>query len=247
MLNISSRSRIRLGSHTRVVAVVLGVLIWLITTPLSAQQGTGNIIGHVSDSSGAVIAGATIDIQNDETQSVIHLTTDQAGFYNSPPLEIGSYTVTATHPGFTKAQSKVQVDVNKRTEVTVTLPIGTSSQVVEVTSAPSALNTTSATLGDVLEAKTIHELPLNGRNALALVALTPGVRNDLGANQEGFGNRGVFLSAISVNGSPVGDAGFILDGQNNLQAVTGEVGINPTVDAMEEFIDQCVGMSVEYG
>jgi carboxypeptidase family protein len=247
MLNITSQSRIKLSCHTRAVLLILAVLTWMITTPLSAQQGTGNIVGHVTDSSGAVIADATIDIQNNDTQSMIHLTTDQAGFYNSPPLAIGTYTVTATHPGFTKAQSKVQVDVNKRTEVTVTLPIGTSSQVVEVTSAPSALNTTSATLGDVLEAKTIHELPLNGRNALALVTLTPGVRNALGANQEGFGNRGVFLSAISINGSPIGDAGFILDGQNNLQAVTGEVGINPTVDAIEEFKVQSGVMSAEYG
>src|ERR1700729_516631 len=148
MFNITSQSRIKLGRRTG--TVVLAVLISMMTTSLSAQQGTGNIVGHVSDSSGAVIADATIDIQNNETQSVIHLITDQAGFYNSPPLAIGTYTVTATHPGFTKAQSKVQVDVNKRTEVTVTLPIGASSQVVEVTSAPSALNTTSATLGDVL-------------------------------------------------------------------------------------------------
>ena len=125
MLNITSPSPIKLGCRTG--AVVLAVLVWMITTPPSAQQGTGNIVGHVSDSSGAFIADATIDIQNNETQSVFHLTTDQAGFYNSPPLAIGTYTVTATHPGFTKAQSKVQVDVNKRTEVTVTLPVGASS------------------------------------------------------------------------------------------------------------------------
>jgi hypothetical protein len=82
MFNITSQSRIKLGRRTG--TVVLAVLISMIATSLSAQQGTGNIVGHVSDSSGAVIADATIDIQNNETQSVFHLTTDQAGFYNSP-------------------------------------------------------------------------------------------------------------------------------------------------------------------
>jgi hypothetical protein len=212
-----------------------------------AQQGTGNISGNLRDASGAALAGASVDIRSEQTQQVIHLKTDQAGFYNSPPLNVGFYNVTAVQPGFNKADSRVQVDVDKRAEVSMVLQAGAGEQTIEVSSDASALNTTSATLGDVLEAKSIHELPLNGRNALALVALTPGVRNDLGANQEGFGNRGVFLSAISVNGSPVGDSGFILDGQNNIQAVTGEVAINPTVDAIEEFKVQSGVISAEYG
>jgi hypothetical protein len=212
-----------------------------------AQQGTGNIVGTIRDSSGAVIPNANVDIQSDRTQEVIRLKTNEEGFYNSPPLTIGSYTVIITQPGFNKVESHVRVDVDKRTEATETLEAGAGVQVVDVNSAPPALDSTSATLGDVLEAKPIHELPLNGRNALALTTLTPGVRNDLGANQEGFANRGVYLSAISVNGSPVGDTGFILDGQNNLQAVTGEVAINPTVDAIEEFKVQSGVMSAEYG
>jgi hypothetical protein len=223
------------------------MVFFFLTVALWAQQGTGNIVGTIRDSSGAVIVNADVDIQNQSTQQIIHLKTDQDGYYNSPPLTLGAYTVTITQPGFNKTQSRVQVEVDKRTEASVVMQAGAGVQVVEVTSATSALNTNSATLGDVLEAKPVHELPLNGRNALALTTLTPGVRNDLGANQEGFGNRGVFLSAISVNGSPVGDTGFILDGQNNLQAVTGEVAINPTVDAIEEFKVQSGVMSAEYG
>ena len=233
------------GRWTLVLSLVLAFLCLISVS--YAQQGTGNIAGTVRDSSGAVIVNANVDIQSDRTQDEIHLKTDQGGFYNSPPLTIGAYTVTVLQPGFNKVQSHVRVDVDKRTEATVTLQAGAGAQVVDVTSAPPALDTTSATLGDVLEAKPIHELPLNGRNALALTTLTPGVRNDLGANQQGFANRGVFLSAISVNGSPVGDTGFILDGQNNLQAVTGEVAINPTVDAIEEFKVQSGVMSAEYG
>ncbi len=233
------------GSAAGLVALLLVFFSFAATS--RAQQGTGNIFGNLRDATGAAIAGANVDIRSDQTQEVIHLKTDQAGFYNSPPLNVGFYQVTAVQPGFNKADSRVQVDVDKRTEVSLVLQAGAGSQTIEVSSASSALNTTSATLGDVLEAKPIHELPLNGRNALALVTLTPGVRNNLGANQEGFGNRGVFLSAISVNGSPVGDSGFILDGQNNIQAVTGEAAISPTVDAIEEFKVQSGVISAEYG
>ena len=70
MLNITSQSRVKLGCYYPGAAVlILAVLIWIMATPLSAQQGTGNIVGHVTDSSGAVIGDATIDIQSDETQS----------------------------------------------------------------------------------------------------------------------------------------------------------------------------------
>lgn len=233
------------GKPIRVIVML--TMLLLLSATLSAQQGTSNITGSIRDSTGAAVVSADVDIENDQTKQVIHLKTDRTGFYNSPPLNAGLYIVTAAQSGFSKTQSKIQLDVDERADGSLVLQVGTKMQVVEVTSTPSALNTTSATLGDVLEAKPVHDLPLNGRNALALTTLTPGVRNDLGANQEGFANRGVFLSAISVNGSPVGDTGFILDGQNNLQAVTGEVAINPTVDAIEEFKVQSGVMSAEYG
>lgn len=213
-----------------------------------AQQGTGSITGVVQDPSGAVVAGASVTITNTATNTSYHTTTNTAGAYQSPALIVGTYQISASLSGFKKAVvSDVTVEVDKRTAVNLSMSIGQASQTVRVTGAPPALDTTSATLGAVLEAKPIHELPLNGRNALALVTLVPGVRNDLGATQEGFANRGVYLSATSINGSPVGSNGYILDGQNDLQAVTGEVAISPTVDAIQEFKVQSGVMSAEYG
>lgn len=139
------------------------------------------------------------------------------------------------------------VEVDKRTEVDLTLKVGLATQSIEVSASPTEVVTTNATLGNVIESKAVEELPLNGRNALALVTLTPGVRNNLGATQQGFANRGVFLSAMSINGSPTGSNGYILDGQNDTQTVTGEVAFSPTVDAIQEFKVQSGAMSAEYG
>lgn len=213
-----------------------------------AQQGTGNVVGTVDDTSGAVISGAEIKIENIETHKIFTSKTNESGFYASSPLIVGTYRVSASLPGFkTAITDNVIVAVDRRAEVDLTLEVGKASQSVVVTAAPPEMNTTSGTLGVVLAAKPIHELPLNGRNVLALETLTPGVRNNIGATQEGFANRGDILSATSINGSPTGSNGDILDGQNNLQAVTGETAINPTVDAIQEFKVQSGVMSAEYG
>jgi len=249
-ISISQKRREEKNVLRRISSFLLMLLVCFLVcrAPFArAQQGTGNIAGTVVDTTGAVVPNADLAIQNVQTQRVTHLTTNGTGFYNSPALNVGSYLVTVTQAGFKVSQAHVTVDVDKRVEANFTLSAGATDQIVEVTSSPPAMNTTSATLGTVLGAKSIHELPLNGRNALALVTLTPGVRNNMGATQQGFGNRGVFLSATSINGSPTGSNGYILDGQNNLQAITGEVVINPTVDAIEEFKVQSGVMSAQYG
>lgn len=216
---------------------------------LHAQQGTGRIVGTVRDSSGAVVPGAAIEITNLATGVVYHTTTNSSGSYESPAVVLGTYRISAALAGFkTAIANDVTVDVDQRAQVDLSLTVGQVSESVEVSTTPPTLDSTSATIGTVLEAKPVHELPLNGRNALALVTLTPGVRNNVGATQEGFADRGTNLSATSINGSPTASNGYILDGQNNiLGTYTGEVAINPTVDAIEEFKVQSGVMSAEYG
>lgn len=239
-------------SCTRIALRALAVLSLLLLIPaprLMAQQGTGSIIGTVTDPSGAAVANAGVEIINLSTQQTIRLKTNQSGFYQSPPLVLGRYQVSVSMQGFqTTKLNDVSVLVDKRTEADAQLSVGHASQTVEVSAASaSALNTNSGTLGAVIQKKSIQDLPLNGRNTLALTALTPGVRNDLNGNETGFVNRGTRLSAISINGSPVGMNSFILDGQNDITAVTGEVAINPNVDSIQEFKVQSGVMSAQYG
>lgn len=229
---------------------VLATPIFLCAFPLYAQQGTGNISGTVHDSSGAVVPNATVDIENVDRNDVIHLTTNDAGFYNSPPLNPGSnYRVTVTRQGFGKSViSHIIVTVGQRVDEDATLTVGgvNDTVVVEATQA-AALDTTSATLGAVIGEKSIEELPLNGRNTIALTTLTPGVRINTTVAQSGFANRGTNLSAISINGSPTGSNSYILDGQSNLSTTTGEIAVNPTVDAIQEFKVQSGVFSAQYG
>ncbi|CAN5759988.1 hypothetical protein BH10ACI4_BH10ACI4_10840 [soil metagenome] len=237
----------------RIKAAMLFVLATLVSfsLPLAyAQQGTGNIIGVVKDPSGAAVSAATVDIENMDRQDVVHLTTNDSGFYSSPPLVLGSnYRVTVTHSGFqTSVTTGIAVTVGSRVEADVDMQVGgvNSSVTVEASQA-AVLDTTSATLGAVIGEKSIQELPLNGRNAIALTTLTPGVRVNATANQSGFANRGTNLSAISINGSPTGSNSYILDGQSNLSTTTGEIAVNPNVDSIQEFKVQSGVFSAQYG
>jgi hypothetical protein len=238
-------------SHLRVVTLLaLSTLLFTGVRSLNAQQGTGNIIGIIRDSTGAAVPGATVDIENLDRQDIVHLTTNDAGFYSSPPLVLGNnYRVTVSRTGFQKVVTTgVTVTVGSRVESDADLLVGgvNSSVTVEASQA-TALDTTSGTLGAVIGEKSIEELPLNGRNVIALTTLTPGVRINTTVGQSGFANRGTNLSAISINGSPTGSNSYILDGQSNLSTTTGEIAVNPNVDSIQEFKVQSGVFSAQYG
>jgi hypothetical protein len=249
MLNFTSQACARFKRHTAFLFFALTMLVGVTTVPLLAQQSTGNIIGTVRDASGATVADAQVDIENLDRQTVITLTTNDAGFYSSPPLVLGSnYKVTVKKAGFsTSSAIGIAVTVGSRVEANLDLKIGGVDTSVTVEASQAVLDTTSGTLGAVIGQKSIEELPLNGRNTIALTTLTPGVRVNTTVAQSGFANRGTNLSAISINGSPTGSNSYILDGQNNLSATTGEIAINPTVDAIQEFKVQSGVFSAQYG
>ena len=121
------------------------------------------------------------------------------------------------------------------------------SERIEVRAATPLVNTSSATVGKVIENRRVTELPLNGRNALALMALVPSVKSNSGPTQSGFSDRGVALSAISINGGPGGINQYILDGATNNQSYLADINVNPAVDAVEEFKVQTSTMSSEFG
>lgn len=237
--------------HRRATAVLALVTFLGFNVPSAhTQQGTGNIIGVVKDSSGAAVAGASVEIENRDRREIVRLTTNGAGFFSSPPLVLGSnYKVTASSKGFeTFILTGVAVTVDARVEADATLqPGGVNSSVTVEASQASVLDTTSGTLGAVIGEKSVQDLPLNGRNVIALTTLTPGVRVNTTVSQSGFANRGTNLSAISINGSPTGSNSFILDGQSNLSTTTGEIAVNPNVDSIQEFKVQSGVFSAQYG
>jgi len=215
---------------------------------LSAQQGRGTILGTVTDATGAAVPGASVGITNIGTNAVFTTSTNAEGFYTSPALAIGNYTVAAEKGGFKKAvRSGINLAVDQRANVNLRLEIGAVSESVEVVGVAPLVETSTGTVGKVVENRRVQELPLNGRNVLALVLLTPSVKSNAGPTNSGFADRGIQLSSVSINGGPNSMNGMILDGGNNIQSYIGEVNINPAVDAVEEFKVQTGTMSAEFG
>lgn len=212
------------------------------------QQGRGSVQGTVTDSTGATVPGASVSIVNTETNAPFVTQTNESGIYAAPALNVGSYIITVEKTGFKKlVRSGITLQVDQRAQIDLVLDVGDVSQSIEVTAAAALVDTGSATVGKVIENKRVQELPLNGRNALSLVLLTPGVKSQAGPTNSGFGDRGIQLSAISINGGPSALNSFVLDGANNNQGYLADVNANPTVDAIEEFKVQSNTMSAEFG
>jgi hypothetical protein len=157
------------------------------------QTGTSRITGIITDASGAVVPGATVTAKNEATGVTYTQTTTEAGLYAFPALPVGTYTVSVELAGFkTTQQTGIVLTVGTPITVNLTLQVGGVSEVVHVEGGYEKLQSTSATIGNVVDQKTIVELPLNGRNPLTLITLEPGVI------QRSYGGAG---SGLHVNGS----------------------------------------------
>ncbi len=213
-----------------------------------AQQSRGNFFGSVTDSSGAAIAGAKVTITAVATNTVTTYETNAEGNYSAPLLVVGAYSISVERQGFKRAvRSGLNLAVDQRSQVDFTLDVGGVTETIEVRGEAALVDTGSATVGKVVENRRVVELPLNGRNALALTLLTPSVKSNAGPTNSGFGDRGIQLSSISINGGPNAMNAQALDGGNNIQSYIGEVAISPAVDAVEEFKVQSGTMSAEFG
>lgn len=227
---------------------LLSILLVAAALPLAAQQGRGTILGTVTDASGAPVAGAQVKVTNIATNQTFVAETTGEGLYQAPNLAVGEYTVSVEKQGFRRVnRTGLQLQVDQRAQVDIRLEVGQVTESIEVTSEAVLVDTSNTSIGKVVDQKRVAELPLNGRNALALTLLTPSVKSNAGPTASGFADRGIQLSSISINGGPNAMNGQLLDGGNNIQSYIGEVAINPGVDSVEEFKVQSGGMSAEYG
>jgi carboxypeptidase family protein len=157
-------------------------LIWFLVllslTPVLLQaQGSsvGNITGSVVDPSGSAVPGATISIRNVNTNQTRETRTGDAGLYTVSSLAVGDYQLTATAPGFQKVEiTEIKLDVNATLRVDVSMTVGQVTETVEVAAQAPLLNTENASTGQIIGAKRVTELPLNGRDFQQLQLLTPG-------------------------------------------------------------------------
>lgn len=227
-------------------------LIIIITTALAAfgQAGNAEINGTVTDSSAAVVAGATVTISNPATGFSRALKTNDQGIYSAPALQPGVYSIKVEMQGF-QAQSRgnIELQVGQAANIDFALSVGNVSEVVEVTGGAPVLETESTSVGTVIENKRIVELPLNGRNYLQLASLIPGATTNGPASSQGQqrmgGARNQF--ALNVAGQRVHFNHYSLDGMENTDPNFNTYLFLPSIDALQEFKVESGLFSAEYG
>src|SRR5208337_4298079 len=225
--------------------LLLGLLL---PSRVLSQVDMGSVSGTVKDPSGGVIPGATVTLTNDGTGISISTASGSVGEYTFSPVKIGHYSLSAEIKGFQKVrQNNVTVDVQQKVVVDFALPVGQSIETVIVNTAPPALQTEEASVGQVVEAEAINALPLNGRNFTFLAQLSVGVTQGQ-QDTRGLGASGSF----SANGMRPAQNNYLLDGMdNNTNLVDFLNGtayvVRPPVDAIQEFKVQTDDYSAEMG
>ncbi|MBI4478903.1 MAG: TonB-dependent receptor [Acidobacteria bacterium] len=213
-----------------------------------AQLPTATIAGVVKDSSGAVIPGVTVTATNSDTGQSRSSQTSNSGSYRFPALQVGTYDVRAEHPGFqAKVQQGLRIAVGDEALLNFTLEVGAVTETVSVTAEAPIVNTTSGTLGSLVNSETMTDLPLNGRNWNDLTLLQVGVNEYRASDTAGTLNGTQF----SANGAPVRSNLFTIDGtiMNDSHGTGGASGNENTlgVEAIREYKVATNAFSAEYG
>jgi hypothetical protein len=215
-----------------------------------AQVDTATITGTVHDSTGAVLPNVSVTATNTDTGIGVTVKSDSQGTYVITPLKIGRYSVSAEGTGFqTEIRQNIVLDVQQNLRLDFQLRVGSVAQTAEVTSEAPMLETETASLGDVVAAQQVEELPLNGRRYTDLAELTSGVSKVIegpvnGGNTPTNGNAG---GSFAVNGTRGDQNNFILDGVDNNSNDNGDVSVLSSVDAIAEFKIQTSNYSPEFG
>jgi hypothetical protein len=235
-----------------ILALWLAIAIGL-TPGIAFAQATGTISGVITDESGAVMPGVSVEVTNTATSQTRTAVTGADGFYTFPLLQPAPYTVKATLQGFrTFVREGVRVTVESTSRIDVKMTVGQLEESVRVTADSPLVETASASLGTVIDEKKVVELPLNGRNFTQLGTLIPGVvapPAGLGgaAGDATPGGFGAATSGFSVNGMRNQSNNFLLDGASNNDTFNTGFVMRPPPDAIQEFKIQTHSYAAEYG
>src|SRR6266481_8115680 len=222
-------------------------LCLICSTLMSAQSTGGRILGRVADSSGAVLAKVKVTATNEATGISRETQTNDNGDYVFPEVPVGTYTLSFDSSGFKNLVRKgVTLQVNQVITLNMTMQIGASKEVVEVTSEAPLVDTTSTQLGAVADARSISQLPLNARDTYQFLQLQPGVTSTVGS-----GNQIVYGSdkagSVSVNGGRGRANNFSVNGGDANDQFVNLPTVQPSPDSIEEFRVLTNTFDAEYG
>jgi Carboxypeptidase regulatory-like domain/TonB dependent receptor len=227
---------------------VLVVLVPLLDPcRLNAQLPTAQVTGLITDSSGAAVPGASIEILNTASGVRTRTASNDSGNYVFPVLQPGAYEITISKQGFGPVTRKgIELQVSQVARLDIQMQVGTAAQTVDVSAAPPALESSTASLGQVIETRQVEDLPLNGRNFLNLARLSTGVlppkTGDRAAKGGSFTANGVRAQLNNFQLDGVDNNAKIIDQQNS-----SPVAIQPSIDALQEFKVETNNYSAQYG
>lgn len=230
----------------------LGLLTFAVGQSLFGQT-TGSISGTVTDASGAAVPGAKVTITAPAIGLTRSSTTNGAGEYIVPLLGVATYNVAVEQQGFQRASAQdIRLQVDEHRELDFTLSPATVQTSVEVSATPVAIQTSDATLGQVITSQQVTDLPLNGRDFVQLATLTPGTSQE--TNPNSFFNGGPSSEAsargsfsLSVGGSRANSTDWMLDGVDNNELTAGAISILSSIDSIQEFKVLTYNYSAEWG
>jgi hypothetical protein len=224
-------------------------LMWLLLCAPGFAQTLGTISGEVRDSTGGVIPGVALTAVNKATNATRTTASNAVGLYDFPALPPGTYLVKSELDGFKTVTREVELRVQQTARINFTLELGTIAEMATVTGVSPLVETSNATIGTVIENRRIVELPLNGRNYLQLVALSPNVSAEFaGPGQAGDRQGGSRANQnLSISGQRREFNYYTLDGVDNTDVNFNTYIFLPSVDALEEFKVQTGVYSAEFG
>jgi len=225
----------------REIALCL-LLLFGFAAALPAQEITGNISGTVTDTSGAAVPDAKVDLSSVLTGAERSTTTTSAGIFFFTSLPVGDYALIVSKDGFKRSEvTGIHVNVNDKLTFNVKLALGPVTESVTVTSEVAVLQTENAEVSNLVGNSQMKALPLNQRDFGQLVDLVPGVAPD-------NGRVGINDTSVSVNGNQSNSNLYLVDGTfDEDNGNNGGIMVRPSVDAIEEFKILRNNYSAEFG
>lgn len=238
----------RAYSRTVVTVAIVGLFLALVPVLWGQAGATSTLTGSVTDPSGAIVVGARVVAKNPATNLVRETTTNAQGTYRIDLLPIGTYSLTVESAGFRRqVLTNIGLDIGQVARFDVKMAVGQTSEQVEVSSEAPLVNTSDSTIGNIVENRTIIDMPLNGRNFQQLALLTAGtVSGQQGSTQEYFASASGNLGFV-VSGGRDDQNNFLVDGINVIDHYFNTLTLTPSIDAIQEFKVLQNSYSTEYG
>jgi hypothetical protein len=231
-------------------ATLLAFLV-LFTSAALAQLTTADILGTVTDATGAVVPNASVVLTNLGTNEKRTTQSNTSGDYNFTLLPVGHYSVSVKATGFEASITKdLSVEAGDRARNDVHLQAGSASTVVEVNAQTPLLQADNATVSSTVTAQAVQDLPLNGRNFVQLVATVPGANEGSGNSLSSGGrpdDRRSNAAGLSVNGQDESLNNWVVDGIDNNERVIGSIGVKPNIEGINEITVETNSYAPEAG